>query len=113
MERVNNLTNAARQTFTYHVDGGDKITFRMYYYPTQLSWFFDFSYGDYTCKGQRVVLTWNALRHLKNIIPFGVAFLTDSNAEPYSIDDFSSGRVVMYILNQEDVEYFEENVYNG
>lgn len=112
MEIINNLTNSARQTFTYNIDGGDTLTVTLYYYPTQRSWFFDFSYGNYTCNGERVVLTPNALRHLKNILPFGIAFITDSNAEPYSIDDFSSGRIHMGILTQDEVNTIESEIYN-
>lgn len=111
MELINNITDNARQTFTYNVDGGDTVSITLYFYPTQQSWFFDFTYGDYTCNGERVVLTPNALRHLKNIIPFGIAFLSDSYAEPYKVDDFSSGRVNMYMLNQEDVADIESSFY--
>lgn len=111
MELINSLTDEARQAFTYNIDGGEQLSVTLYYYPTQRSWFFDFSYGSYTCNGERVVLTWNALRHLKHIIPFGIAFLADSLAEPYAIDDFSSGRVRMYILNQEEVTDIESEIY--
>lgn len=111
MELINSLTNEARQAFTYNIDGGEQLSVTLYYYPTQRSWFFDFAYGDYTCNGERVVLTWNALRHLKNILPFGIAFMAQSYVEPYAIDDFSSGRVSMYILNKDDVDYLESEIY--
>lgn len=111
MQKINNLTDNPSQTFTYNVDGGDTITFKLYYYPTVKSWFFDFSYEDYTCNGERIVLTWNALRHLKNIIPFGVAFLGESKAEPYAIDDFSSGRISMYILSEDEVAEIESEEF--
>lgn len=111
MELINNLTDEPIQTFTYNVDGGDTVSITLYFYPTQQSWFFDFTYGDYTCNGERVVLTPNALRHLKHIIPFGIAFLADGYAEPYKIDDFSSGRVSMYMLNSDDVTEIESGFY--
>ena len=74
---------------------------------------YDFTYNNYTSKGNRVVLTPNALRHLKNIIPFGIAFMAEGNVEPFDITDFASGRVGMYILNQEEVKEIESNIYGA
>lgn len=111
MKQVTNLTDSPNQRFQITLDNGELAEFRLYYYVTQNSWFFDFSYNDYTCNCERVVLTYNALRHLKNIIPFGISFLTDGEAEPFKIDDFSSQRVKMYILNQEEVKEIENEIY--
>ena len=85
---------------------------RLYYYASQNSWYFDFEYKDYINNGNKVVLTFNALRHLKNIIPFGISFISESNADPFSLDAFSSGNFQMVLLNAEDVQTIEETVYN-
>lgn len=111
MYQILNLTNDPSQTFTYQVDGGDELTVKLYYYATQKSWFFDISYGDYTCNGMRVTLSYNALRHLKNIIPFGICFYCDTSVEPFDIDDFATGRVTMNILTQDEVEQIEQEVF--
>ena len=113
MKLINNLTNNPRQSFQVPIDTGEYIQFELYYYVTQKSWFFDFTYNNYTAKGNRVVLSPNTLRHLKNIIPFGLAFIADGNVEPFDLTDFSSGRVKMYILNAEEVEEIESTVYNA
>jgi hypothetical protein len=111
MKQINNLTNDPKQEFQVFTEDGTTLYITLYYYITQKSWFYDFTYGDYTCQGSRVVLTPNSIRHLKNILPFGIAFLTDSKAEPYSLDDFSSGRIKMYILNQDEVREIESTIY--
>lgn len=111
MKQINNLTNNPRQKFQVYTEDGSTLYITLYYYITQKSWFFDFTYNNYTCLGSRVVLTPNAIRHLKNILPFGIAFLTESKAEPYSLNDFSSGRIKMYILTQEEVREIESTVY--
>ena len=90
MKQLLNLTDNARQRMTVTLDNGDSVEFSIYYYLTQRSWFFDFTYNDYVCKGQRMVLTPNALRHLRNILPFGIAFTAEGNVEPYDINDFKN-----------------------
>ena len=111
MKQVKKLTANSKQKFEIALDNGDLVDFYLYYYPTQYSWFFDFTYKNYTSNGNRVVLTPNALRHLKNIIPFGIAFIADGFVEPFQITDFSSERVSMYVLNQEEVQEIESNIY--
>ena len=111
MQQINSITADYRQKFNFLTETGEQVKFRLYYYYTQQSWFFDFTYKDYTCNCQRVVLTPNALRHLRNIIPFGIAFYSNDKVEPIFIDDFQSGRVQMLILNSDEVWEVEENVY--
>lgn len=111
MNEITSLTNDPRQSFSVPIDGGEMAQFKLYYYITQKSWFFDLSYGNYTANGSRVVLTPNALRHLKDIIPFGVAFIAQGMVEPFDIEDFASGRVKMCILNKSEVEEIESTIY--
>lgn len=112
MQLINTITDEPRQSFQLYIDGGETLYITLYYYITQRSWFYDFTYSNYTCKGSRVVLTYNSIRHLKNLLPFGIAFLTDSNAEPFNINDFSSGRIKMYILDKNEVEEIESDIFN-
>lgn len=56
-------------------------------------------------------MTPNALRCFLRIIPFGIAFSTNSYVEPFQLDDFSSGRVQMYLLNSEDVQTIEQEIF--
>ena len=111
MNQVTGLTSDYRQSFQILTQDGEVVYFNLYYYMTQQSWFFDFTYKDYTCNCERVVLTPNALRHLKNIIPFGVAFYSNDKVEPIFVDDFETGRVQMLILNNEEVKEVELNIY--
>ncbi len=113
MKQINNLTNEPVQQFQVFTEDSTTLYIKLYYYVTQKSWFFDFSFGDYVCTGSRVTITPNALRHLKNILPFGIAFLTTdgSNVEPYSLEDFASGRVTVNILSSDEVTEIENEVY--
>lgn len=113
MKIITSLTAEPRQRCVLNLDNNQSAIFRLYYYSTQNSWYFDIEYGDYINKGNKVVLTMNALRHLKNKLPFGIAFVSSSNAEPFQLDDFVNGNVLMILLNQEDVQDIEDTVYNG
>lgn len=108
MEYITSITNEPRQRFNLSVEGGGVVRIYLYYYSTQYAWYFDFEYNGYVCNGNKVVLSVNTLRHLRNRIPFGIGFLASSNAEPFSVDDFSTGRVIMTLLDSADVEQFEE-----
>lgn len=110
MEEINCLTNDPRQKFQLTVEG-ETLNVSLYFYQSQKSWFFDIEYGDYTCKGMRVVLTHNALRHIRNLIPFGIAFYADGEAEPYALNDFANKRVRMFILAKDEVAEIEEGYY--
>ena len=112
MNIVTTITNDPRQSFQVALDTGDTIYFNLYFFQTQNNWYYDFTYNDYTCNGSRVALSPNSIRHLRNILPFGIAFLSDGNVEPFNLDDFKSGRVQMAILDSAEVQEVEELIYS-
>lgn len=111
MQQISTLSNEPKQRHQLVLESNDTVDFRLYFYPRQQSWYFDFTYKDFSATGLKVVLSPNTLRNFKNIIPFGIGFDTDGLVEPFQIDDFSSGRVRMYLLNSEDVEQIEQEIY--
>lgn len=113
MKIITSITAEPKQRFVLRLDNNESVIMRLYYYPTQSSWYFDIEYGEYINNGNKVVLTMNALRHLRNIIPFGIAFLSGSSAEPFQLEDFINGNVLAVLLNKEDVQEIEDTVYNS
>lgn len=97
---------------TLALDNNETVDFYLYYSPRQQSWFFNFTYKELTAKCLRVVLSPNSLRQFKNNIPFGIAFTAESFVEPCAIDDFSSGRVSMFVLNSDEVKLIESEIFN-
>ena len=93
------------------LENQETVAFNLYFYETQLSWYFDFTYNNIVSNGNKVVLGNNILRSFKNIIPFGLAFKALDGVEPYAIDDFTSGRVTCYLLSKDDVNAMELNIY--
>ena len=113
MQIITSITAEPKQRFVLTLDNNESAIMHLYYYASQKSWYFDIEYKDYKNKGNKVVLTMNALRHLRNKLPFGIAFLSSSSADPFQLEDFVEGNVLMVLLNQEDVQEFEDTVYNG
>ena len=113
MKIITSITSQPRQRMVLKLDNNESAIIRLYYYATQKSWYFDIEYKDYINNGNKVVLTMNALRHLRKKLPFGISFLKGSNAEPFLLDDFSTGNALMVLLNQEDVELIESEVYGN
>lgn len=111
MNIITSLTSQPRQRFTLKLDDNTIAIMELYYYASQKSWYFDIEYGEYQNKGNKVVLTLNAIRHLRNKLPFGIAFVSNSMADAFMLDDFSSGNVLMLLLNKEEVQEVEELFY--
>lgn len=112
MKLITTITAAYKQQHTLVLENNDTADFYLEYCPRMQSWYFNISYGDITQKCIKVVLTPNALRHLRRIIPFGLAFVSEGEVEPFRQDDFSSGRIQLFVLNEEDVAQIEEEIYN-
>jgi hypothetical protein len=112
MLEITTLTAAPKQRHQLVLDNNETVDFKLYYLSRQESWYYDFVYKDLTVNGSKVVLTPNSLRAFKRLIPFGLAFIADGNIEPFQIDDFESGRVKMYVLNESDVQEIEQEIFN-
>lgn len=112
MQVITTLTNHPDQLHTLVLEDNDTATFRLFYCGRMQEWYFDLEYKDLVINGAKVVLTPNILRQFRKNIPFGIAFFADSYVEPFEIEAFSSGRVSMGILNSEEVQEIESEIYN-
>ncbi len=113
MKVITSITNNPKQSFTLKLDNNETARVNLYFLPTQSSWYFDIEYKDYINRGNKVVLTMNALRHLKNILPFGLAFMSGSSADPFQLNDFADRNVIAVLLDTEEIQQIEESVYNA
>lgn len=113
MRLITSITASPKQRMVLKLDNNESAILRLYYYPYQRSWYFDIEYKDYINNGNKVVLTMNALRHLRNKLPFGLAIISASNAEPFQLEDFANNNVLMLLLNEDDVQLIEETIYNA
>lgn len=112
MQIIETLTSYPNQLHQLVLDNGDTAEFRLYFSIRQLCWYFDLSYNGIIINGAKVVLSPNTLRQYKKILPFGIAFFSDGMAEPFQVTDFADGTIQMGILNAEEVEQLEREVFN-
>ena len=113
MRIITEFTDNPKQTCTLVLENQETVAFNLRFYETQLSWYFDFTYNDVISNGNKVVLGANILRSFKHIIPFGLAFQSNDGVEPFAVDDFTTGRVSVYLLSKDDVESMEQNIYGN
>ena len=113
MNIIETLTDNPNQLQTLTLENRETALIRLYYSGRCQAWYFDLSYNTFQLKGCKVTLTPNTLRQFRKILPFGLAFFSDSDIEPYRLDDFSSNRVQMGILSADEVKEIEETVYNA
>lgn len=112
MQVITSLTSHPNQMHRLVLENNETADFHLYYSARMQSWFYDIDYKKLTINGIKVVLTPNSLRQYRNIIPFGISFMTDSEVEPFERECFTSGRVQMGILNAEEIKQVEVNIYN-
>ena len=116
MDILQGLTSNSRQTFNFTVEQQKSVTMNLYYFDTQMSWYFDIIFGEFTVYGLKLVLAPNILRAFKNIIPFGLQVFTTNESDvidPLYSDDFSSERVQIGVLSREEVIQVENIVYKA
>lgn len=112
MDIITTLTDYPNQRHTLGLQNNESADFHLRFSGRERSWYYDIKYKDIEINSNKVVLTPNSLRQFKNQLPFGITFYTDGFVEPFKLDDFSSGRITMAILNPEEVKQVEEEVYN-
>ena len=116
MKLIDAITADAKQTMRLVLDDGSKMDFTLAYKQNQQGWFFSLAYGSFVLTNRRLTNGPNLLRAFMKIIPFGIACMVQDGLEPIYTDDFTSGRVQLYVLSASDVEFAETVIagyFNG
>lgn len=103
MKLLTGFTSQPKQSATFYLDDGTPVYFYMQYNEQQTGWFANLRWEDKEINGLRLTASPNLLLKWQNVLPFGLALLTETNAEPLNLDDFSSGFAKMYLLNATNV----------
>ena len=109
MQIITTITSSPYQEVSYVLEDGKKVTFTLRFLPTQGRWLLDVSdangfevHGLYVCCHPNLLDKWH------NILKYGVNIATDDMADPFTLEDFSSGYAVFSILNEEEKESMTE-----
>lgn len=108
MNRLEGIQAAGTQKLATTASNGDPIVIIMSFNAATQEWKMDIEWNTFVLRGNRIYSSPNILCQYEAIIPFGLAVITDGVGEPFLINDFSSGRVNMYVLSPEEVEEVQD-----
>lgn len=111
-KQIIEITDEPKQLFTITTDNGDSFKLDLSYSVVAGAWFYNLTFGDIVYNGRKIVNAPNIIRTLRNILPFGVSISVTDEGEPIFLDDFTSGRVALYILESSEVQAIETEFYN-
>ena len=111
MKQITAFTSDPNQQHILIGENGEEITINLLFVDSQIGWFVDFQYKDLIINSMRLVTCINILHSWRNIIPFGLAILTQDKGDPYFIDDFTTERVNVFLTNSDDRKALEEEFY--
>ncbi len=99
MVQIQNLGENAHQKTTVALADGSVVVFTLNFMPTAQRWAFDMEYDGktYACLGLAVHP--NLLRGFRDTLPFGLACASTDGVDPFDIRDFSSGRIILSVLD--------------
>lgn len=108
MKRLEGIRATGTQRLTTTASNGDVVVIVLFYNATTQDWKMDIEWQNFALRGTRVFSSPNLLSQYENIIPFGLAVITNGGGEPFLVNDFSSGRVNMYLLSPEEVKEVQD-----
>lgn len=110
MKTITGIQANPSQELTVVLDDGTSFTLSLYFRPAISMWMCDILYSEIAINGMKLCNSLNIFEQYSNIIPFGMSCITEvSGYEPSLIDDFSSNRVFLFLLNKDDVEETEQD----
>lgn len=110
MKQITTISDDADQLVYFILDDGSVLKLEFICRPSIQRWSVNVSHPLITLNGYNLCLSPNILRPWKNLIPFGIAVTSLDGVDPVDIDDFSSGRVQIFILSAEDVAAVETDI---
>lgn len=108
MKLISIIGNGSYQVLRTTTELGKKIDISLKHVQQQQGWFISFTYEGFTARGIRVTTSGNFIHKFRNLIPFGFSCVTEFNNEPMLLEDFSSGRAKIYLLNESEVKAYSE-----
>jgi hypothetical protein len=111
MKLIEGITNDANQTFSLVLPDGSDAQMALNYRDGQKGWFYSIIYGSILVNyNRRLVNSLNLLRQFRGKISFGLSCIVKDGMEPDALDDFTSGRVEIYLLNETERDNIEDNI---
>jgi hypothetical protein len=114
MKQITGLKAVPIQSFSADdPNGGGTISFTFYFRPRVREWFMDITFKTFTMNGYKITRSPDILASYANVIPFGLMVLTTDLSDPFLINDFTSGRTFLYLMNSAEVTEMEALINAG
>lgn len=113
MTQIDNLTNFSNQQVVLILTDGTSAVLNLIFNAATQRWTMNVQYLTKIINGIGLCTFPNILRQWKNIFPFGLAVITADQTDPFTVNDFITGRVKMYLLNSDDVKQVEIDVFTA
>ncbi len=110
--RLLSLSGAPRQRLQSLLEDGSSVSLALRYLPAIEQWSIDIEHKNFILYGHRVYNSYNILNQFSLRIPFGINVVISDGGEPSELQDFSSERVKLYLLDKEEVKQVEA-YYSG
>ncbi len=108
MNQITQITDDPKQSMILILPDGSSTEVHIEYKTMQQGWFISsLIYKTFIVQGLRIVTSPNMLYQFKNQIPFGLACFVQQDDEPTQLQDFSSGRATLFLLDSVDLAAFE------
>lgn len=109
MYLIQQITSSPLQEQSLLLYNGNILSLTLNYLDSQQGWFItNLTYGSFIFNGSRITVSPNMLNQFRNQIPFGLGCFTKLLREPTLIQDFSSGNFNLYILDQTEVDAYNQ-----
>lgn len=107
MLKISGLQAVPSQTWRTPIDDGI-IEFKLVYRPAIQMWFINVSFGAFEVNGMRICASLNLLHQYKKILPFGLFVDILDGIEPFLINDFSTERIILNILDSDEKDAIDD-----
>lgn len=101
MRKLIGLTTNAKQNLAYPY-GEDVIALSFCYSWINLQWLIGVRYKNFTLQEYHLTAGYNALSQYRGVLKWGLRVISVDGEDPYYIDDFTSGRISIYLLDAEE-----------
>lgn len=116
MKAITNVSNDAHQKAVVLLEDGTSVVFTLDFFPSTQRWILGVERDTFSIKSIAICVHPNLLRSYRRVIPFGISCVASDGVDPFDINDFSSGRIKLYLLDntsgENDVDRMESSVYD-
>lgn len=110
MNKLQNLTAETRQNKSYEFDGRT-INIIFYYSEINIGWYVTIQEGNFTLLNARLTCSKNFLNDFRRKLKWGLKVASRDGIDPYNVNDLNNGRIELFFLNENEVDYVTNITY--